>query len=43
VVCAVHGAEAAFGYDGLDVIRRSDHGPDDAERVFCHLYLVPPA
>jgi hypothetical protein len=37
MVRAVHGAEAALGHDGFDMIRRSDHGPDDAERVFCHL------
>ncbi len=37
VVGAVHGAEAAFGDDRLDVIRRGDHRADDAERVFCHL------
>src|SRR6187549_3476477 len=37
VMGAVHGAEATFGDDGLDVIRRGDHGAHDTERVYCHL------
>jgi hypothetical protein len=40
VMGSIHGTEAAFGHHGLHMIRRSDHGADDAESVLCHLFAA---